>query len=83
MEEFIVCEVQNNTISPYSYPITGADPTPVEMQVKGKFHEIMFAAYNSQVAFHGAFILRITCANGKPEMFIYGTPEFVKREVNA
>ena len=83
MEEFIVCEVQNQTVVPYVYPIAGADPTPTEMQAKGKFHEIMFAAYNSNVAFHGAYILRITCANGRPEMFIYGQPEFVNREVTA
>lgn len=83
MEEFIVCEVQNETTVPYTFPITGDDPTPAEMQAKGKFHEIMFAAYQSTVSFHGAYILRITCANGKPEMFVYGTPEFVKREVSA
>lgn len=83
MEEFVVCEVQNETTTPYAYPITGSDPTHAEMEAKGKFHEIMFAAYHSQVAFHEAYILRITCASGKPEMFIYGTPEFVKREVSA
>lgn len=82
MEEFIVCEVQDAVISPITYQIVGDDPTPAEMQAKGKFHEIMFAAYNSQVAFHGAMIIRMTDGNGKPEAFILAQ-EYVKREVSA
>ena len=71
MEQFIVCEIQNNTIVPLAYPVTGEDPTAAEMQANGKYHEIMFAAYNSQVAFCGAMIIRMKVdTNGKTEAFI-------------
>ena len=79
MEEFITCELQNNLLIPYAFPITGDDPTPAEHQAMGKYHEIMFAAYQGSEPFQGALVIRITSASGKPEAYVK-IQEFINRE---
>lgn len=78
MEEYIVIELQNNTATPYTHPITGDDPTTAEHEALAQFHAMMHACYQGTEPFQGALVLRVTNANGKPEVFIK-TQELIER----
>ena len=83
IEQFEVFEEQDKTIIPYVFRVgTGegeyATPELAEAAAHAKFHEIMIAAYGSQVPYHGSCILHRFGKN-KP---IIEDDEMVERAVN-
>ena len=83
-EQFEVFEEQDEAIIPYVFRVgTGvgqyATTELAEAAAHAKFHEIMIAAYGSQVPYHGACILHRFGKN-KP---IVEDDEMVEREVTA
>ena len=78
-EQYEVTEIQNKTRTPFVFDVSdyGGNADACEEAAMAKYHQIMVAAYNSQVAYCGACVLHFAGKN-----IIQGPSEIIERQAS-